>query len=242
MIELPDSPLLLGVMPMLAWEQAKDRYRSGGAPDEDQAVFQQAAGLYLEDGSLEPRWAEALGVAVTAKAGFVLVATMGDVVFLSTAHLAPDRTVVARSRAVSENGQLTKMEPVVEIALAPADQTWDALARVLPPALTAAPRVGERRPVARPDVTPPAGVGSTMESIAAWDGAPEELRRSAEAALSPDATLTLTWGGPGVEGPNTLMWFCRGEEIYRVDREHWDAVEPGDLAAELVALAADLRG
>ncbi|NHB85164.1 hypothetical protein G7085_12495 [Tessaracoccus sp. HDW20] len=42
---------------------------------------------------------------------------------------------------------------------------------------------------------------------------PDELRRSAEAALSPDATLAVARGG---DPAGSVLWFSRGDDLFRV--------------------------
>ena len=228
MIQLPGSPLQLGVCPVLAWEFARDRYRPGapiGGGDQDALL--RAAGILLPDGGIDSSWEPALAVASSARAGMVLVASVGDVVFLSNAYLSRDLTVVARSRAVAENGVIARMETVVEVGAAPAVDTWEALARVLPPQFQTPPKPGAPTPV------DPAG-RARLADLDGWDGAPDDLRRSAQAALSPEATLTIAWNG---KERGTLLWFARGGELFRVDRSSWHHIPEGSCGDELVRIA-----
>lgn len=241
MIELFGTALRIGTLPTLAWEAAINAHLTGTSLDsDDRGVFLRAAEVLLDDGSVEAGWAEAIKVAATARSGLVMVATLGNVVFLSTVHLGPTATVVARTRAVSDGGVLTRMEPVVEVSLTPASDTWEGLARVLPPPFEATPVAGRRTPVSAAGLTVPE-TATSLQQLIDWEAAPDDLRRALEAAVAPDATVAVAWGAPNLDGPNSVLWFAKGQEIVRVDRATAEQVQPGDCGAELVALAASLR-
>lgn len=227
--------LSIGVAPMLAWDHARRSYRRG-APlvDGEQDAFLQAAGIVDEVGALDPSWAPALATAAAATSGMVLVASSGNVVFLSNAFLGGDTLVIARSRAVAEDGVLARMEPVVEVVAAPVVHAWEAIARVLPTQLGDPPREGLPAPV---PVPLPGNPAEDLRAVLDWDAAPDELRRSVEAALSPDATLAVAWGNAE---SGSALWFSRGGEFFRVDAERWDTIARGALAVELTALATRL--
>lgn len=235
MIGLGESTLQIGVVALLAWEHVRSQ-RSAGLPllGGEHDAFVRAAGIVDEAGAVDPSWVRAIDVANRPSGGLVLVAAEGGVAFLSNVYVRGDDLVVARARAVTVGSVVSRMEPVVEIVMASLAEAWKAIARVLPAVLTGEPDPAATAPVDVPK--PPPGMAD-LRAIIEWEGAPDALRRAAEAALSPDATLSVAWGGAET---GSALWVCRDGALFRTDALRWQQMGQAELASDVTGLLTRL--
>lgn len=217
----PDTGFRISMMGIGPWEALVRAHRANNlVPEghEDDHVYWRASGVMDAEGRVDPDWVEILDVVAHSPSGLVMVAQEGELALLSNVHLDPELTVVIRFRGRVEDGQVTQMEPMVEVAACFTGKNWTVLQRVLPPGK---------------EFRAEAGPGTGREATAG----PASDRDS---AADPDASLVVTTGGPTIEAPGTLAWYSTGGLLHRVQDGAALLVEPGDVArglAEQVTLA-----
>lgn len=139
MIQSEDPAIHVGIVGAQVWADALEKITAGAVPqdDPDLLAFWEAAGI-LRRGELDQMWASALRVVQESTVGSQLISTYGKVVFRGTIMVEGEHAVCLTERGVvgaNEDGEriIQGLDPMIEVAIAPAGKVWKLVRRVLPP-------------------------------------------------------------------------------------------------------------
>lgn len=248
MIQSEDPTLHVGLVEATVWADALEDITDGTLPldDKDKLAFWEAAGIVV-DGELDELWGRAIAVAQHSTRACELLSRKDDVVFNATVLVDAGWVVSCTSRGtvatVDGVEALDKLDPMMEVAIAPAERAWQVLRRVLPPEepLRHEPRaahVDEAERVAVDLEALPESMRATPETFAAHLYEMPNLPLPIVELADPRATVftyTLVADDNGVRTSNKT-WVL-GSALYLIDADTasmWQ-VPDGDLGHTLVA-------
>ena len=206
---IDDGDLRIGVIDIFAWEAAVESWSPGGVPssaDAGDLMLWHASGLLLDDGTVDPSWAEAIEIARDPRVAMSIVAVHGDTAFVTNAF-ASDALVLVTTRCHVVDSRVVEADPATRVTLVGREAAGGALRRVLPPsepfhaAPTTAAEPREAPDVAGASATDPAGIVSLLSKVSGSGSAvyAAQVRPGARTLwwLEADGGLTLLEHPPG---------------------------------------------
>lgn len=241
------------------WNDAVERIVGGTVPtdDPDQLLAWRAAGIINEAGALDPQWSAAITIANTATTAIQLMSSYQGMVFDATVIVSwARRTAVSLTKrstyVTNEEGKsvIDESDPMMEVALAPSDDAWALIQRVLPPldlarATPVLVPAGELCLINYANIAIPPEYMKSHRHLATHLADIPTLPPEMRATVQADAEVfTFTVSADTGQTRTAEQIWAVAEKLYRIDPSNSTLAEvpSGDIGGQLVNGVRTLSG